>query len=128
MQSKAVRFKLIFVGLMSSIVSIFGATQSSVVPSEKVKVVSCSRQMVGRQQYQTLLHKLYRMQYNLSKIRTNKKYCLLRSQLGRLLFSLKEKYKRNALNPKRFKHIQKNVDKLDREIHRMMVKTSLSQN
>jgi len=125
MQSKAIKLTLLFFGFIGCVVSVFGSTQLSVAPSQKVAVVSRNRQMMSRQQYHTLLHKLYGMQYNLNKLRTNKKYFLLRSQVRRLLCLLKEKYKTNMLNAKRFNHIQKNADKLDREIHRMMTKTSV---
>jgi len=125
MQSKAIKLTLLFFGFIGCVVSVFGSTQLSVAPSQKVAVVSRNRQMMSRQQYHTLLHKLYGMQYNLNKLRTNKKYFLLRSQVRRLLCLLKEKYKTNMLNAKRFNHIQKNADKLDREIHRLMTKTSV---
>lgn len=125
MQSKAIKFKLLLFVFLGTVVPLLGSTQLSVAPSQKVAVLFPNRQMVSRQKYHTLLHKLYGMQYNLNKLRTNKKYCLLRSQVRRLLCSLKEKYKTNMLNAKRFNHIQKNADKLDREIHRLMTKTSV---
>lgn len=121
MQNKSVIFTWLFISSMVFVVDFgvmfAGAYQDAVLDAR-------SRRVISRQQYQALLHQLYSMQHNLSKIRTNKKYCLMRSQLRRLLSSLKEKYKNNTLNLKRFNHIKKNADKLDRELHRLMTKTS----
>jgi hypothetical protein len=123
---KIANIKIVIITLLTAVGLVLAVNAAQVASSKK----SCPwaqselRETVSRQQYQSLLHDLYGMEYNLNKIKNNKKYFLLRSQVRRLLSALKCNYKYHVLNKKKFNTIEKKSKKVDNEIQRLISKAA----
>lgn len=121
---KKSNIKIMILSLFSivSLEPIIGASQSVTAKRSNLRVQSDFMKSVSHQQYYTLLHQLYVMEYNINKLRQNKKYALLRSKVRRLLCQVKCNYKYNLLNQKKYNSIQKKATKVQKEIQRIMKK------